>query len=106
MLTDLSNGLWSELRTAQPVIDANRRSLQKKWVDNMRMILKDAATAPQPGSTAPDLTTTDVPVTVRSQMEKVAQQCKLAITKTKDPMTLAHLRYTQAKLGKLLNPKD
>ena len=106
MLADVSAGLWSELRTAQPLISANRRSLQKKWIDMMRSVLKDASNAPQPGSAAPDLTTTDIPVVVRMQMEKVAQQCKVALLQCKDPMTIAHIRYTQAKLNKLLNPKN
>ena len=106
LLTDLENGLWSELRSAQPVIEAGRRSLQKKWIDNLRMVLKDAAVAPQPGSASPDLTTTDVPVIIRSHMEKIMQQCKLAAPKAKDPLTLAHIRYAQAKLGKLLDPKN
>jgi hypothetical protein len=106
MLTDLENGLWSELRSAQPVIEAGRRSLQKKWIDNLRLVLKDASVAPQPGSLSPDLTTTDVPVIIRSHMEKIMQQCKLAAPKTKDPLTLAHIRYVQAKLGKLLDPKS
>jgi hypothetical protein len=106
MLTDIETGLWSELHSAQPLIDANRRSLQKKWIDNMRLVLKDAAVTPQPGSTSPDLTTTDVPVIIRSHMQKIMEQCKLAAPKAKDPMTLAHIRYVQAKLARLLNPKD
>jgi len=72
----------------------------------MRLVLKDAAVAPQPGSTSPDLTTTDVPVIIRGHMQKIIEQCKVAAPKTKDPMTLAHIRYVQAKLARLLNPKD
>ena len=105
-LADLSNGLFSELRSAQPVISSNRRALQKKWIDNLRGVLKDASNAPQPGSAAPDLTTTDIPVVVRVEMEKIAQQCKAAQLKCKEPMTQAHLRYVQNKIGKLLDPKN
>ena len=106
MLTDIENGLWSELKAAQPVIGSSRRSLQKKWVDNLRMVLKDASNAPQPGSASPDLTATDVPVIVRAHMAKVMQQCKAAAATCKDQMTLAHLRYIQAKLNKILDPKN
>jgi hypothetical protein len=52
------------------------------------------------------MTNTDVPVIVRSHMEKIKQQCKAAAVNCKDPMTLAHIRYTQDKLNKLLNPKN
>ena len=106
MLADLNTELFKELRSAQPLIHSNRRSLQKKWVDNLRMVLKDAAAAPAPGSASPDLTTTDVPVIVRSHMEKVLQLCKVAAPKPKDPMTVAHIRYMQTKLDRLLHPKD
>ena len=106
MLTDIENSLWSELRTAQPVINADRRTLQKSWIDNVRQVLKDASTPPQAGSTAPDLTNTDVPVVVRAHAEKIIQQCKAAAANCKDQMTLAHIRYAQAKLSKLLDPKS
>jgi len=106
MFTDIENSLWRELQTPQPLISSDRRSLQKKWIDNVKLVLKDAATAPQPGSTAVDLTTTDVPVIVRAHMEKIRQQCKTAAAKCKDPMTLAHILYAQNKLNQLLDPKN
>jgi len=105
-LTDIDAGLWSELRSAQPVINADRRALQKKWIENIRMVLKDAATAPQPGSAMPDLTATDIPAVIRMHMETIMQNCKSAAANCKEPMTLAHLRYAQAKLARLLDNKN
>ena len=105
LLNDIENSLWSELRSAQPVISSDRRSLQKKWIDMMKMALADASTAPSAGSTSPDMTITDVPVIVRAHMEKMVRQCKAAAANCKDPMTLAHIQYTQGKLSKLLDPK-
>jgi hypothetical protein len=106
MLSDIENNLWSELKSAQPIISSDRRSLQKKWVDMMKSALRDASTPPPPGSASPDLTTTDVPVIVRAHMEKIRQQCKTAAAKCKDPMTLAHILYAQNKLNQLLDPKN
>jgi hypothetical protein len=106
MLTDIENGLWSELKLAQPVINSDRRALQKKWVENLRQVLKDASAAPQPGSTALDLTATDVPAVVRVHMETIMQRCKVAAANCKDAMTLAHLQYVQAKLSKMLDNKN
>jgi hypothetical protein len=105
-LTDLETSLWSELRTAQPVVGSNRRILQKKWVESIKSALQAATTPPSAGSTSADLTTTDVPVIVRAHMEKIMNQCKAAAPKCKDPMTLAHIVYVQDKLNKLLNPKN
>lgn len=102
LLTDISNGLWSELKKPQPLISANRRAMQKSWVENMSNVLKDASTVPQPGSTSLDLTTTDIPAVVRSHMNEVVQLCKSADARSTDPMTKAHLRYVQARLKKAL----
>ena len=103
LLTDINKGLWSELRSAQPVINTNRRALQKSWLENLNTVLKDASTPPQPGSASPDLTTTDIPAIVRSQMNEVLQLCKSADVRCKDPMTKAHLQYMQARIKKSLN---
>lgn len=104
-MTDIENNLWSELRSAQPVISSNRRTLQKSWLANVLLALKDATTAPS-NAASPDLTTTDVPVIIRAHMEKIMKQCKAAAAKSKDPMTLAHLLYVQSKLDRTLNPKN
>jgi hypothetical protein len=106
MLTDIENSLWSELASAQPIISVDRRTLQKSWVENMKQALSAATTPPSQGSPSPDLTNTDIPVIVRSHIEKMMKQCKTAAGKCKDPMTLAHLLYAQNKLSKLLDPKD
>src|SRR5436190_4504255 len=104
-LNDIENSLWSELRSAQPVISSDRRSLQKNWINMMKSALSDASTAPAAGSASPDMTTTDVPVIVRAHMEKMMKECKAAAASCKDPMTLAHIQYTQGKLSKILDPK-
>jgi hypothetical protein len=106
MLTDIDNSLWSELRSPQPVITAARRTLQKSWIDNMKQALSAATTPPAQGSTSPDLTNTDLPVIVRTHMERIMKECKAAAAKSKDPMTLAHILYAQNKLSKLLDPKN
>jgi hypothetical protein len=106
MLTDIENSMWSELRSGQPVITADRRTLQKSWIDNMRQALSAATTPPAQGSTSPDLTNTDLPVIVRTHMETIMKRCKVAASKCKDPMTLAHIVYAQNKLSKLLDPKN
>jgi len=106
LFTDLEKGLWSELKSSQPVVNANRRAMQKSWIENVKTVLKDATTVPQPGSSSPDLTTTDIPAVVRAHMTSVLQQCKTAEVRCTDPMTLAHLRYVQGKLKTTLEIKD
>ena len=107
MLTDLNKGIWSELNTAAPVvIDSYRRAVQKALMENMTRVLKEASSSPQPGSASPDLSVTDIPVVLRSQLDKIMQQCKRAIPACKDPMTLAHIKYVHNKINNLLYPKN
>jgi Met-zincin/Domain of unknown function (DUF5117)/Domain of unknown function (DUF5118) len=106
MLTDFNNGIWSELKTSTPVvIDPNRRAVQKTVLENMFRVVKDASVAPQPGSTSPDLTTTDIPVVLRVQLDNIMKQCKVAIPGCKDTLTLAHLKYAYNKINTFLYPK-
>jgi hypothetical protein len=107
MLTDFHNGIWSELKSTSPVvIDQYRRAIQKATLENMFRVVRDASVAPKPGSSSPDLSTTDVPVVLRVQLDMVMQKCKAAIPACKDPLTLAHLKYVSNKINNFLYPKN
>jgi hypothetical protein len=107
MLTDLNNGLWSELKTSTPVvIDPYRRFIQKAELVNIFRVIGEAAGSPKPGSASPDLSNTDIPVVLRVQLEKIMQQCKAVIPACKDEMTLAHLKYVYNKINNFLYPKN
>ncbi|TMI61525.1 MAG: zinc-dependent metalloprotease [Bacteroidetes bacterium] len=107
MLTDLNNGLWSELKTSTPVvIDPYRRFVQKAELVNIFRVVSESAEPPKAGSTSPDLSTTDIPVVLRVQLDKIMKQCKAAIPACKDTMTLAHLEYVYNKINKFLYPKN
>jgi hypothetical protein len=105
--TDLNNGLWSELKTSTPVvIDPYRRFIQKAELVNIFRVLGEAVEPPKPGSASPDLSTTDIPVVLRVQLDKIMQQCKAVIPTCKDEMTLAHLKYVYNKINHFLYPKN
>jgi len=107
MLTDLNNGLWSELKTSTPVvIDPYRRFVQKAELVNIFRVIGESAEPPKAGSTSPDLSTTDIPVVLRVELDKIMKQCKAAIPACKDTMTLAHLEYVYNKINKFLYPKN
>ncbi len=107
MLTDLNNGLWSELKTSTPVvIDPYRRFVQKAELVNIFRVIGESAEPPKQGSTSPDLSTTDIPVVLRVHLDKIMKQCKAAIPACKDTMTLAHLQYVYNKINKFLYPKN
>jgi hypothetical protein len=105
-LTDLNKGVWSELKTGQPVIvDQYRRMVQKNTVVSLIKVYTLASTPPGQGSTATDMSNSDVPVVVKSQLQKIEQQCNAAIAGCKDEMTMAHLKYVSEKIHQALNPK-
>ncbi|MBO9204701.1 MULTISPECIES: zinc-dependent metalloprotease [Niastella] len=106
LLTDMTAGLWSELRTNPVIITTSRRSMQKAFIDHLFVVLKDAGKKPEPTSTMPDLTNTDIPAVVRMHLEKIAQQCKANLPFCTDAMTLAHLKYVSEKITSILHPKN
>ncbi|HEY5968229.1 MAG TPA: zinc-dependent metalloprotease [Chitinophagaceae bacterium] len=107
MLTDLNNGLWSELKTSTlVVIDPYRRFIQKAELVNIFRVIGESAEPPKAGSASPDLSTTDIPVMLRVHLDKIMKQCKAAIPACKDTMTLAHLQYVYNKINKFLYPKN
>ncbi|HSC53401.1 MAG TPA: zinc-dependent metalloprotease [Phnomibacter sp.] len=102
LLTDIRTGVWSELKSPNAVISSNRRGIQKSWIENTCMLIRVSATAPEAGSAANDLSTTDIPAVVRAQATLVMQQCKTAAATSTDPLTQAHLKYAYEKLNKAL----
>jgi len=99
MLTDLNKGLWSELQTHKP-LDAYRKQLQKKYVEFSMLVLN----LPKPTDAAAiDITNTDIPVAVRSQLESIRKNCLAALPHYKDDVSIAHLKYIADKIDFQLN---
>ena len=104
MLTDLNKGLWSELSTHQP-IDPYRRKLQKKYLATSLTILGRVG-KPLSDPAAIDITNTDIPVAIRSQLESIRTKVIAAMPYYKDALTLAHLNYIADKIKRKLNSTD
>ncbi len=102
-MTDLNNGLFAELKTHKPV-DSYKRFVQKQAVGYMLKIAQDGDKLPD-GKTD-DLTTTDVPVVMRSHLKNILAQCKAAVSAYTDPVMVAHLNYISKKIDNYLNPKN
>ena len=65
----------------------------------------------QAGDKLPDgktdnLTTTDVPVVMRSHLKNILVQCKTAIPFYTVPVMVAHLKYMSQEIDSYLNPKN
>ena len=78
--------------------------MQKQAVGHMLKIAQLGDKLPD-GKTD-NLTTTDVPVLMRSHLKNILVQMKAAIPSYTDPIMVAHLKYMSQKIDGYLNPKN
>ena len=83
---DIDDGMWAELKTYSPV-DIYRRNLQRSYID--RMIELSVKSGKDYRDVAPLL---------KVKLKQIHGTVKRALTKTKDPMTVYHLKFIENKL--------
>ncbi len=83
----LDEAMWTELIANKP-IDVYRRNLQRSYVDK----LMELASAPSSRETR------DVGPIVKQKLEEINQKLSKAASKSKDEMTLYHLKYMESKI--------
>jgi hypothetical protein len=115
-LTDITDGVWSELKTSQPSVDVCRRSLQRAYLERLKNELnpKEAA-GPRPGFPGGgDLAAlfgatnreTDFRAVARVTLSELAKRLDAALPLGKDAMTKAHLQDCQHEVELILKPKE
>jgi hypothetical protein len=116
-LTEVQEGLWSELKGARPVIDVCRRSLQRTYLEHLKSELnpKDVGTPPitRPGVPDDDLgvfppssKSTDFRAVARAALRELAERLDEAIARTQDQMTRVHLQDCRREVELILNQKN
>lgn len=113
LLSDLQNGIWSELKTGK-AIDPFRRNLQKSYVEKLiGMIKTDAATtisSTTPGLTISlgpsfDINKSDIPSVIKAQLMTLRSRIKTALPQTRDQMSKYHLMDVADRITRALEPK-
>lgn len=111
LLTDVKNGIWSELSASKPV-DVYRRQLQKTHIAALDQLLN-----PPPAPTASpalpqfmfgppvDRDNSDIKSAVRAHLVALKAQITTAIPLIADSMTKAHLRDMSVRIDRALDPK-
>lgn len=94
LVTDLQNGIWSELATPAPKIDIYRRNLQRAYIDAMRPLLV--------GETAAK---SELRPVVRGALKDLLQWINRTSAKVTDKDTLSHLQDSRVQIDRILNPK-
>jgi len=106
-LTDVRNGIFSELRGGNVRVDPVRRQLQRNYVATMARKISPpessgnaspfAQQAPAPGSS-------DVRALARGELNTLDGQLRAAIGRTNDRATLLHLQDLRKEIERTLDP--
>jgi len=91
MMTDLTDGLWSELAGDAPSIDLYRRNLQRAHIEMLaqRLESKDPAS--------------DMPSLARGELEDLLTRCDTALEAGPDSTTSRHLDDVAARIKRALD---
>lgn len=111
MLSDLKSGIWSELRSNQP-IDVYRRNLQKAYVESLVSLIKPpkpaATTQQSPFAQAQAQTTSikdnDVLSTLKGHARTLLAEVKAATPGARDNASKLHLQDIADRLRDGLDP--
>jgi hypothetical protein len=122
-LTDVQDGIWSELQQSQPSIDAVRRGLQRGYLDHLKSELNPRETTSELPRSIPrrgDATMlatgakeSDFRAVARAALTNLANQLENLLKRTRegnhrieDAMTRAHLQDCLREIKLILNPKE
>jgi hypothetical protein len=114
-LSDVQDGVWSELKTSQPTVDVCRRHLQRAYLEHLKNELNPRdASAGRPtfpgddtgrlfGASTRD---TDFRAVARAALRDLAERLDNALPRAKDGMTRVHLQDCRREVELILNPKN
>ena len=91
MVTELTNGVWSELGTKKPSIDIYRRNIQRTFLTTMD------------GKTNAN---SDLKLYVKDALRGLAKKIDKALPNAADRMTALHLKDSRAEIEKILLGKS
>lgn len=111
MLDDLRRGLWSELSSSSPKIDAYRRDLQSDYLDVIDRKINPPAASPtaQPqrqfGPPRIPLSS-DAASELRGELVTLRAEIQRVIPRTTDRATVLHLQGAAHRIGMILDPNS
>ena len=112
MMTDLRNGIWSELRSRKN-IDAYRRNLQRAHVERLASLVNPKAVqragAPtrgrRPRRASVNVKQTDIAPIARGELNRIRRDSKRAIASAPNVLTRYHLQDIVKRINRILDPK-
>jgi len=86
MLTELTDGIWSELDAPRPAVDLYRRNLQRAFVERLAAGLDSNDPA------------SDLPALARGELTRLRERCAAALAGDTDETTRRHLMDISARI--------
>lgn len=103
MMSDLRNGLWSELRRGQK-INTYRRNLQRAYLERMELFMTEEQGSSR-GNTRVDVSQSDIRPLVRGELKALRSQIRTGLGRTSDTMSRYHLEDAIERIDMILDPK-
>ena len=103
MMSDLRNGIWSELRTGK-TIDIYRRNLQRAYIERMHYLMTE-----EPDSrfgNAVDVSKSDIRPLVRAELKTLRTQISNGLNRTTDRLSRYHLEDAIERIDMILDPNN
>lgn len=101
MMTDLRNGIWSELSRGR-AIDAYRRNLQRAHVERLAELMKSENVNGRRGRVT--VKQSDIIPVVRGELNKIQRMAQNAIGNAPNTISRYHLRDIVERIDEVLNP--
>ena len=105
---DVKQGVWRELRTAEP-IDTYRRNLQRGYLERLEFLMTEEIETPSSPfmrSTAVDVSQSDIRPVVRGQLEELRAEAVRAAERTRDRITRYHLQDVVVRIDRILEGEE
>ncbi len=115
MLGDLRKGVWAEVYSGSPKVDAYRRALQRTYVEQMGLKIRppkeddQAGGFPQQarrGPQAPPANDGEIKNMLRGELRDLDKELASATEKAGDRETRLHIEGIRAQIKEILEPKE
>ncbi len=102
MMTDVRQGIWSELNRGG-TMDQYRRNLQRAYISRMEYLMTQDQGNSRGGSSV-DVAKSDIRPIVRGELTNLQYSIRNAVGRTNDQMTRYHLQDALKRIDLILNP--
>lgn len=104
MMSDLRNGVWSELRSGRS-IDTYRRGLQRAHIEKLGSIMVAKDVRSFYGSTGVTVKQSDILPVVRGELNRIKRDAQRAANSAPNTITRYHLQDIAERINAILDPK-